>query len=291
MISLAIPRNGKRNAMCNISQTVAMTIISLWPWTLGLHCQAQVHKAAPIVASAKAFDPTVERLPAHFEGLSISNLWQALARPDLRKSEYETQSEYDSRIANLGTSRLIGNVPLNGLIAIVIPCDYPEPGLQCDQYDAEHQRMSIESPIDENDFLVEEDASPRRPGGIAQNGFGARFSISKQNMTRYFVSATVPSWYTAQTTEPSRPQINRRVEITIVPEEAQRARGNVKELLIGHVTAPFIVSSEHSVEAAKPSWPIETNMILHTFHMEITDVWFFNSVTGTVYRKLSEVGQ
>jgi hypothetical protein len=288
MILPVMPKKKKRKALCGSLQTVAVIIILLGPWVRGLRLQAQVHRAAPSAASAQTFNPSADRLPPHFEGVSISAIWQALARPDLRKSEYETETQYDSRISNLGNSKLIGNIPVNGLLAIVIPCDYPEPGLQCDQYDAERQRMSVESPIDENGFLVKEEAGPRRPGGIAQNGFGARFSISKQDMTRYFVSAAVPAWYTPQTTEPLRPQINRRIEMTIAPEEAQRARGHIKELLIGHVTAPFVVSSEHSIEAAKPSWPIETNMTLHTFQMEITDVWFFNSVTGTIYLKLSD---
>jgi hypothetical protein len=52
----------------------------------------------------------------------------------------------------------------------------------------------------------------------------------------------------------------------MVPEEAQRARDHIKELLIGHITAPFVVSSEQSIEAAKPSWPIETNMTLYLPH-------------------------
>jgi hypothetical protein len=265
---------------------VIAVMLAGWGYGSGLRGQASFHKGTTAGSAGQTLDLSVEKLPPHFEGQSIPLIWQSLLHLNLRKSDYETEAQYQSRIERLGATKIVGNVPLNGMIAMVIVCDYPDPDLQCDQYDAEQQVMSVESPIDEY-FLVREDAGPRRPGGIAQNGFGARFSMVKQDMTRYFVSAGVPKWYAAQTMDALRPQINRRVELSMAPEEAQRARGHIREILIGRVTAPFLVESEQSIEAAKPSYPIETRITLHTFHMEIDQVWFFNFITGTIYRKLA----
>jgi hypothetical protein len=252
------------------------------------HGQTQAHRSVPAMSPPRALDLSLDRLPPHFEGDSIPTIWQSLSRLKLVKSDYETETQYVSRVQSLSQKKLIGSVPLDGLIAIVIPCDYPDSiDFQCDVYDAERQVLSIESPIDEYQFLVRQDSGVKRPAGIAQNGFGARFPISKRDMTRYFVSAGVPAWYNAASKEPILTQINRRIEVSIDPGEAKLARGHIRELLIGRVSSPFVVESEQSIEAAKPSYPIETHMTLHTFHMDIVDVWFFNSITGTIYRKVA----
>jgi hypothetical protein len=105
---------------------------------------------------------------------------------------------------------------------------------------------------------------------------------------RYFVDASVPEWYSRETTEPLRAQIqiNRRVELKMAPDEARRARGAVKELMIGRITPPFLGITEDSVEQAKTTYPIQSHIFIRTFHMEITRVWFFNANTGQIYRKL-----
>jgi hypothetical protein len=60
----------------------------------------------------------------------------------------------------------------------------------------------------------------------------------------------------------------------MAPDEARRARGAVKELMIGRITPPFLGITEDSVEQAKTTYPIQSHMFIRTFHMEITGVWF-----------------
>lgn len=247
----------------------------------------------------RPFDVHQDRLPPQFTGNSITAIFNAVQhRLDLRKSEFESDARYQERIAKLSNSRLVGDVPLNGTIAVALTCDTSEPHRECDHYDAESGSMYVEVPFlsvqpgtgsDEYQpasIQVKEEASRRIPAGIAQNGFGARFAISSQDVTRYFIDAVPPYWLNAASVQPAAGETNPRFELQMIPEQAMRAKSNLRELIIGRITPPFLGDVEDAVNEPRQSYPIRTSMHVRSIHMTIDEVWFYNSRTGEVYRRI-----
>jgi hypothetical protein len=281
----------------------------------------QTSKTAIKALPVRPFDIAVDRLPPAFTGNSISAIFQAVARrPDLHKSEFETADQYQDRITALTQSKLLGDLQLNGTVAFVIACDSSsEPDKECDSYDAETQMLDVLLPHDSVDYSyggrqieaqsearykvtihsqpvsssiqIREEAGPRIPIGMAQNGFGAKFPISRQSITRYFVETTVPDWFNRPASEVSG-SLDPQIKLNMDPQTAMHAKGAVRELIVGHISAPFLSDTapffgdSHVVNEATTSYPIRSDVYIRTVHMDIDAVWFFNARTGQVYLKI-----
>jgi hypothetical protein len=259
------------------------------------------------------FNLASDRLPPRFSGHSIVSIFQAVSkRPELLKSESETVAQYHARITNLGGTRLVGDLPLNGEIAFLVTCDSSEPNEDCERYDAEKGTLSVLLPDNSADpegvklyrklaaeypqgfhsspamtvtIQVREEHGPRIPDGIAENGFGAKFAVSKQSVTRYFIDSLIPEWFSLAASKPLAGELNPSVDISLDPQTAMRAKGAVRELIIGHLSPPYLGES-------RIRWTAQPALIqsvppctsgLYTWTLMRCG---FSTPTGEVYRKI-----
>jgi hypothetical protein len=268
---------------------------------LGAQSQTIRTVKPPIVSG---FDTTLEKLPPSFPGNSIVAIFQAVAaQKDLQKSEFETSTQYQDRITLRSRSKLAGNLSLNGSVAFVVPFDAWEPKKTCQYYDADKQALTVllqfgsanpqmPSEHDPVSIQLREERGPRSPAGMAQNGFGAKFPISRQSITRYYLDTTVPEWFnraTSEDVEHADCSGSATPSITLQMDQATalRARGSVSELLIGHLAVPFLGHVEDGLAEATTSYPVRANIHIRSIYMEIDEIWFFNERTGEVYRKIT----
>jgi TonB family protein len=264
---------------------------------------AQGHPAAQSSAprlQMRDLDPIVNELPPRFAGVALPALYRALRshQPSLYKSEYETSEEYSRRIVHVNALELLNGIPLGGLIAILPSCihDIALGDQECKSaYDADKAILRVESPIEKemDSFQATVNDGPRRPGGIGQNSYGARFPISKMDIVTYSIVAKTPEWFNGQSEkafpgeEKAFPEeYATTVSMPIEVAEARAAKENIRELVIARVVPPFY-SVQESVNAASPSFPIQSHVESRSIYMEIEQVWFFNLKTGKIYRKLS----
>lgn len=273
-----------------------------------------VNRSAFQDSAVHAFDRSVAKLPPAFSGHSIVSIFQAVSnRPELLKSEFETEVQYRDRIASLADTKLLGNIPLNGEIAFVVTCDSSDPNKDCERYNAEKGVLSVLLPDNSADpagvklyrklaqeypqgfhtspamsvpIQVREEDGPRIPAGIAENGFGARFPIVKQSVTRYFIDCLIPEWFSLAASNPPLGESNPSIDISLDPQTAKRAKGAVRELIVGHLSPPFVGEVLDTVDSPTRSYPVRTTMHIRTVHIDIDEVWFFNFKTGEVYRKV-----
>jgi hypothetical protein len=263
---------------------------------------AQSGKTGVNMPVNRSFDTEQVRLPPLFTGHSIHAIFDAVSRrTDLLKSEFETDAQYESRIAMLADSKLIGDLPLGGSAAFVLTCDGSELQKECDHYDPETGTMFIQMPFDSADpdavlypslnsrqrsLLIRDETGRRIPAGIAQNGFGVRFAISRETMTRYFVDYTTPMWLNKAALKGPGGSLNPLIELSMKPQQAILAKGNIRELIIGRITAPFLGDIDDALNEATLSEPVRRTVHVRSIHMDIDEVWFFNIRTGEVYRKI-----
>lgn len=280
------------NSVCSAAKPSLLFIILLLCCELAL---AQ-HNQQEMPSNLREFDASVTQLPPHFAGTPIPPIWDALAsRKNLQKSEFETQSQYSKRLEALYSEKVVGNISLGGTIALVVGCDHIDNSMECgSEYDAERGILRIESPICPDNgscinapdgFLVKSEWSSRRPAGMAQNGFGARFPVSTQSIVKYSIDADPPPWYLSKMTAKLPDGIVSTVELDVSPAEASAAKGKIREIIVGRLVPPFI-GQEQDVSAATPGYPIESHMTLRTLHFEIKQVIFYNVITGKIYSKL-----
>lgn len=248
--------------------SLASVLLVLCPSLLSQNRQApkKVNRVSPALLP---FDLKSETLPPMFSGDSIISLFHAVSdRRDLLKSEYETDAEYHARMAQAAETTLLGTIPLNGEIAIVVPCDASDSEKACERYNADKEELSVLLPFPSVDpelarleqnpgtgsaepapssariepstaLEILETAGPRIPDGIAQNGFGVSFRIWKQSVTRYFVETVIPTWFSLAASSPPPGELNPTIDLKLSAQSAMHARNAVRVLIIGHLSAPF----------------------------------------------------
>jgi hypothetical protein len=189
---------------------IALLCISIDSLVFAQTARAESQKIVPTSktdrqsSASNELDLTAATLPPNFKGQSIPAIWNTLNTLHLGKSEYETNSQYQERVSQLSKHKLLGNIPLDGVVAIVVLCDDPDLGTLCSEYNSETRELKVTSPIQRDAFLIEQEYSPRREAGIGQNAFGVKRRIYVQSRVEYYLTTKVPEMVSGADSRPVR---------------------------------------------------------------------------------------
>jgi hypothetical protein len=237
------------------------------------------------------FDPKVQTLPTHYAGVDLEQLWALLNKQSSAdaKGEFETQSEYQSRLESLRNSPIAAHFKRTDLLAVVLP-------LEAAKYDADKQELPIYLPYRINSFSNHgatlwkwSDHYTRRPGYVGSNAFGASTNVDIAQSIDYNILASLPAWlekssYSEFDTPSRRSRDLRQVILKVNPQVAQRIKPVLKALVIGTLLTP---STDEDTRHDGPTLdsPIDFKDVSRNIHLAITAFWIFDESTGDVVER------
>lgn len=255
---------------------------------------AQSKKAPPAKpAAAQPFDISATRLPPKFAGADCVALAAALKGRIKPKTEFETQAQYETRIATADIDTpVLGQLRLNDPVAIVL-----DTLLLQMRYDAEHQEASFSA----HDMfaLLEPSGVHVMSGGdgtllqstvigvkrkqlksreyVGVNAFGARVRASE---TKYAVCGAV-------VVDPESPRLrfSFNADVPMEPGKAQALKPNLGVLVVGRLAPPYTAQLFGAKEATISS-PDGYSMDGEGFVIALQDVWYFDRSTGEVITRV-----
>jgi hypothetical protein len=234
------------------------------------------------------FDPKVQTLTPHYAGADLEQLWALLNKQSSvdTKGEFETQSQYQSRLESLQNSPIAPHFRRTDLLAVVLP-------LEPAKYDADKQELPIYLPYSINSFSNQGATLwqwsrhyTRGPGYVGSNSFGASVNVDIAQSIDYNIIASLPAWldkrsYSQFDTAYQRSRDLRQVILKLNPQVAQRIKPTLKALVIGTLLTP---STDEDTRHDGPTIdsPIDFKDVSRNVHLLITEFWIFNDSTGEV---------
>jgi hypothetical protein len=231
-----------------------------------------------------AFDTSLTSLPAHFRGNSFMTLYNeaVIVRP---KSEFETTAEYTAR----------SKKDVDATYAIVLNAsDLTAPAL----YDADKETMSPSV----RPRAVFIGLGGRNEGRFHGYGEGYIVDFVPNSQRQYLASnAFGASTMVTSTTSDIRAILpigplaaGATLEFKVPRAEAQRIEARLKMLVVGSIASqqePVLLDQACNgfyATAATITEPSETFTHYYLLRMNITDLWAFDSETGTVFARHSK---
>jgi hypothetical protein len=223
---------------------------------------------------------------AHPTGHDVREVYRALkARSQLEeKSEFETTQAYRERIAKTRTRPVLGALPLDAAFVFEVE-------KQSVRYDADAQQLEIVLMLfpvknglhyDENAESLPSTFSERSHGSyVGTNAFGAAVDVSTLWAESYpLVVKNVASF-------PGDMRAGRLLKktLTVAPEEAKRAKENLRVFAISRLAPPFTSEGEVYIPATFDI-PQEFHATYYYVHVEVLALWFYDAGTGRVITRI-----
>lgn len=270
---------------------------------------AQNRKAKPKQASPfleTSFDLNQNKLSPEFLGHDYQAIASTLlkAKKQLSKSEFESESDYVSRLEKMKDLVITGNTRLTD--KLVFAFSHSEK-----KYNAESQMLTIRV---ENDTLHSRldgemhfnllDKEHRLGSYVGQNAFGVKARVKVSILQKYLLSINnfvdfggqnifenyiERSWESDK--KYSMPGKYREspsafeAQLPIPKNIAETSVKNIHALLICSLQPPFIQTDE-GIDSATITSPYQVNEISYTFNTKLVELWIWNYATGQVYAKI-----
>lgn len=230
-------------------------------------------------APAPVAEGTTVRLPPGYKGQSVAAILAALeaARPQLKKSEFETTMEYKERVARLG--RLIPGVSSRVTFVLLLPNA---------KYDADAGSFLVKPYEDDPGLSLE-----------YMDGYDS-YSFTQTSYPVYLNTRTVGSfvgsnafgmkrkiWVTATTEvrlavpKDSVRALSRGLLVPATPQEARAVYSSLKVALTGRIVPPYGGSWQRAGRATM-SDPEENHAQIYYVYFEPDTAVVFDSQTGDV---------
>jgi hypothetical protein len=264
--------------------------------TAGIHTP---HRSIPGVLPQAAFDATTDRLPASFRGNDAGAIYAALASSKVLapKSEFETTSAYNERIASFAHVNYSSGLSAGSLLSFVLEPN-PLKALSLEEtYDADKGDYVIrfrldratlgddDSPVLLNLFSVKKHSDEY----VGANAFGAEATVTKWVEDEYDVDVASSGWLQNETLGDKYSVLSQEIHVPMPPNEAFKRNGSLRLLFIGRVETPWFKQTIDGSTATLDS-PVEritTHKIL-AFH--VITVWIFDVRTGEILKRIKDSG-
>jgi len=275
---------------------IALLIIS----TAALYPQSQPASKTKSVATqivpAQNLDFSGGRLPAHFVPVDPEELYKAanaiLATPE--KSEFETTTQYQSRVEALSQKPLVRGLKASDDFAIILrPSLRSVSGRAPDQqdrfadgfvdttYDADSKLMSVSIPTDAGAYdplnkhtvtAIHRSVANGEPY-VGQTAFGVRHLVRVIKVDTLEIDWT--DWL---------PGLS---PMTVEPEEARSLKNDIEVIMIGKLRAPYtshgLDGAEASLEQIKPTDFYNYHRVLY---ITLDRLIVANGRTGAILQQL-----
>lgn len=234
------------------------------------------------------FDLSQTSLSPDFHGHDITAVFKAIKNsPALQeKSEFESTSAYQTRVAGFTQEVLYGSVTPNGYFGFIVFA--PEI-----KYDADSQTLAVTlrgfaySSDPKLDEVLIQDID-RKDSYIGSNAFGAQVEVESTYSENYGVLFNQGNWLFGGT-KPADPLNGRHFTylMPMAPDEAKAFKANVRLLLVCRLSPPWY--RQTSVRNAPTlDFPHDYHVEQNYLQAEPEQLWIFDQQTGEVIRKLPE---
>ena len=255
------------------------------------------------------FDDSIEQLPKNFLGHDIAKVHDSLRSLPLKKSEFESSAEYNSRITGLSESRLFGNLSFGSTLAFSYFSDqrFGIDSVEAN-YDADKKLLSVSirsgpgsiksnlssKLYNSSDFhsLTVFQSSARNLGNyIGVNGYGVRTKVLKGEIDKYeiifpnCVGKTKANPYNKEE-ETILSTSDVILNLDVPPLEAIDLKYNLGVLIIGNLTPPYSNSERGLLSAATVKSPTELWIQTRSLFLNVNSMWIYSRQTGKVYKRI-----
>ncbi len=233
---------------------------------------AEIHHT-PGVSTETPFDPSQANLRPGFRGNDAETLLTKtlLLEKQEKKSEFETSVQWEARVAALRAKPLVGKVFMNSLLSSVYPYDAAKTS-----YDAEHGTLGIDLDILDDWFLS---MRHKEHGSYnASNAFGGTVEVSRHDtISKSFRSGGSLTSF-----------LKMQIAVPMSAKEARFIKPRIKALLVYYLDGGHPADSSEEYITPTFDIPWEGNDITQILHVQLVDVWIYDSATGKVLAKLSK---
>jgi len=247
------------------------------------------------------FDKSVAKVPANFKGHDVVALFAALSAKLAGKGEFETTEAYNSRIAEVLTQPITGQLTPQSSMALVVDLtpggEYPDL-----KYDADTQLLQVkeymgEVPYDLGDYdvrtkqrVISTGRETRKVLDVyeASNGYGAKADVVKTESQTYDLIMLNPKQFGFKRSETDYLGDRQHIEfdLTMDVPTAQKVKPNLDLLIIFQIAPPYVGKAKRYF-TPKINSPFDTTIHQHYVYVNVSEIWLYDSKTGEVYQKLT----
>lgn len=252
---------------------------------------AQTKSKPPAPASnyiMTPFDADIEKLPPNFLGHNGKQIYESLQSRKFTatKDEFETTEQFNRRVQSASQLPLFGKVSTQSLLALKLErfdskYDADQSILQARLFTTLACMSETITPL-LNCFTQNWEVSSSEY--LAQNIFGVKFKVKK--VVSESIELNIVNYEKLQLKEI---EISSEKAVTFdIPMDMSKARNvkeNLKALIIGELTYPYISSSGRSTEGTitSPTDVITTQQILR---LKVLQLWLYDFKTGEILKKI-----
>lgn len=235
------------------------------------------------------FDTSKQQLSPKYLGHNARALYLAMEQKNqkLFKDEFETTEENRQRIL-VELSK-----PILGWLDIISMYAFKVNKLET-SYDADNQILTVKCPLSNTSSNQTPDIKSvswsfennDEGSYLGTNAFGATVNIHRTTCVSYDIAISNYDVIPAEgNNESIHNNMSYAIKISISPSEARTLKESISALAVGEIYHPII--SNHAFYSG-PTFksPSSHTFLTYNFHIELFQLWFFDSNSGTVIAKL-----
>jgi hypothetical protein len=228
----------------------------------------------------KPFDTSLEAIHVGFRGHDprmLANLAESLAAK-MKKSEFETNDEWQSRIEKLRHAPLSSWLTPDSNFAFVIKQagDY-ESELQS-KYDADKRQLNVWLAANEQRRTVPAYHTEIESFYVGQNAFGVKARVQRIRQT------IIELCYKPDFGGVDYGMPGILLQVDASPQEARLMKASLAAVVIFTMEEPYFTESLAQTDATI-SGPTELSVHRVQVHAALIEVWLYNPTTGQIYRQ------
>ena len=241
------------------------------------------------------FDTNIETLPVNFLGHDLKRIYVALSKSEdtFKKSEYESTDKYNARLIDLKNKILLDNFTYGDTYVYVHKKNWSN------KYDADNGALKVSlnfdtyykffgdgNVLDDNSkmrfeaFTISENKSKY----VGSNSYGASTTIRRTESVEG--AFAIANWWLLKRIL-SIDSYMRHVDFDfkVSPEKAASLKENGAWLFVYKLDHPYILETRE-YHTPTINEPYDSNTIIKNINAEVLEMWFFDSSTGEVIKKI-----
>lgn len=242
--------------------------------------------AARAPRALTALDDKLDTLNPSYTGHLCTEIAADVKKLRLSKDEFESSSDYQSRIAQMNNPVLHGQLRLSDTLAFVHhirPSDV--------NYDADKTQMTGSFEFGSGQRLSSDKTQLLRSKileettiGISKGQARTESGISV-HVTRFAHRVCALNIANTRSWQRNKYDYRDKFSFNIPAEEARLAKGRLKTLFVGHLVPQFIQDYDGVISPTVQSMS-ETTYTGSALVFQLEQIWIYNQVTGRIYQKI-----
>jgi hypothetical protein len=253
-------------------------------------------KVAASVARTYSQSPFTGTVTRGFLGNDPRAVYRAIEKTRLKgKSEFETTAQYDQRLAQYADKPLYGPLRISSTFAFVFPSRETPGNLEnmyplnlTTSYKADTTTMTatvwfeqLGTPDYRGRSILWNEMTVTTGSYEGSNAFGATRHIEKttSTITSLAFNLASPFYFWRKDLE---------ISFVVPAEKAKLLKNNLRVLFVAKLVSPYVIETQ---EYTGPTFddPYAASDVYHYFQCDISAIWLFDSSTGEVVAKLTQL--